>query len=75
MCLVEVFVYVVESEFCFLQMYIERAISHSVKLSQTVLIVALKALNTVDVVRSESKFIVAMIDSEKLVEALIDEPS
>jgi len=56
-------------------MYIERAISHSVKLSQTVLIVALKALNTVDVVRSESKFIVAMIDSEKLVEALIDEPS
>ena len=54
-------------------MQMEGAFSHSVELRQAMFGITPKALDSVDVVRSKSELIVAVIDPEVLVETQIDQ--
>ena len=64
----------VEAEFCFFQMEREGAFSHSMKLGQALFGVAPEALDSVDVIRSQRKFVFAMMDSAVSIIAEIDKP-
>ena len=55
-------------------MQVKGAFLHAMELGKAVFCVAPKALDSVDVVWSECEFVVAMIDSQMLIESQIDEP-
>ena len=65
---------VIETEFGLFEMQREGAFSHPMKLGQAVFGVASEALDSVDMIRSQRKFVFAMIDSAVSVIAEIDKP-
>ncbi len=65
---------VIEPEFCFLEVQIERVFGHSIELHQASFGITPKALNAVDMDRATRKLIVAVIDPQVLVKANINQP-
>ena len=54
----------IEAEFCFFQMERKCAFAHAVKLRQAMLGKAPKAFDSVDVIRSDGKFVVPVMDAK-----------
>ena len=65
---------VIEPEFCFLEMQIERVFGHAIELHRVSFGITPKALNAVDADRATRKLIVAVIDPQVLVKAHINQP-
>ena len=55
---------VIEAKFCFFQMERKGAFAHAVKLRQAVLGKAPKALDAVDVIRPNGKFVLPVMDAK-----------